>query len=382
MKNYTLFAFLLLFFGCKEKLPPVKNFPIIMTQQPTDINETGATFQAEIVRAGNYPTQEYGFLWDIKEPDINSSHKLILGTDINEGIIHVRIDSQLVKGFDYIVRAYGALSGKVVYGNPVSFTSLGDNYSPWGMEVSPHPFKIRGFGVSDGKKGHVFSCGQGTGSYYIFDPVTLFSEPSLHPVSQFGCYLSAYAKIDETLYLLSGGRPTPFYKYQNEAWSSVKSKVPFYTYNFDGFFLGFPFDNKFYVIASPNTYLYDIAADTWELKASFPGNEGIPIGGTYLGDKVYMATSTKKILIYDPVTDQWSFFSEYPGELRDFEEGGLTGFSDDKTNTLYFGKIGVETEIYAYELDNTRWSVNSFSPPQNFTGRVFYSFLHAGKLYF
>ena len=117
-------------------------------------------------------------------------------------------------------------------------------------------------------------------------------------------------------------------------------------------------------------------------KASFPGNEGIPIGGTYLGDKVYMATSTKKILIYDPVTDQWSFFSEYPGELRDFEEGGLTGFSDDKTNTLYFGKIGVETEIYAYELDNTRWSVNSFSPPQNFTGRVFYSFLHAGKLYF
>ena len=115
----------------REELSP-REYPRLSTQAVTDIDESGATFRAELLTAGRSPVTEYGFVWN--ENSINSglvptlsstTERLTLTGALNPGPFEGRVDFGLRKGAGYMVRAYVRTNGYTVYGTPVRFGAQG-----------------------------------------------------------------------------------------------------------------------------------------------------------------------------------------------------------------------------------------------------------------
>lgn len=63
-KIFILAIFLVSFIGCKEKDFIVqRDYPVIITNQPTSNDETGVTLSAEIRFQEKERIQEMGFIW-------------------------------------------------------------------------------------------------------------------------------------------------------------------------------------------------------------------------------------------------------------------------------------------------------------------------------
>jgi hypothetical protein len=385
MKNYIPFFAIIFLWGCEPKLPTVKEFPVITTLEPAELDSSGVTFRAEILRAGISQTIEHGFTWKVTNPASPGSETTIVGQNIEDGIFELRVDTQLIRGLEYTVQAYASTLNNIVYGNPVTFTSLGDNYAPWALEQALSPAEASIRGVSDGEKGYLTSCVNDGRAYYTFDPVNLLSESSNQPSNEFLCYGKGYAKVGNDFYVASTYRPESLFKYVKDEWDKLKTTPPYQFDEFNGFIMGFPYQNKFYLVGAPNTYQYDTDLNTWEKMAEFPGDKVALAGGTYLNDIAYVVTENEEIFTYDPVLNQWSFFTDYPGDLEYREE--IIGYAAD--NTLYFGYAvrpdrsdPAKEAIFAYSLTDNQWKVYDEGPPQEFTERGRFVFSLDGKVFF
>jgi N-acetylneuraminic acid mutarotase len=104
--------------NCEKEKVATKEYPRIITLPVTEISESGAKFSAEIISGDVSTINECGFAW-------NYGDTLIIkeGVENNgfSGIAH----SALVKGQNYEVCSYIKTDKYTVYGNKVSFVSLG-----------------------------------------------------------------------------------------------------------------------------------------------------------------------------------------------------------------------------------------------------------------
>jgi hypothetical protein len=116
LKLFMLAVAFPFFIGCEDKEPIIRDYPIIITLAPAEIDSTGATFQGKIAMHGLVPTTSYGFLWNTTDPLINNSPKVIVGENINESAFKIRVDTALVKGLKYKIRTFATYENKVVYG--------------------------------------------------------------------------------------------------------------------------------------------------------------------------------------------------------------------------------------------------------------------------
>jgi N-acetylneuraminic acid mutarotase len=101
-------------------------YPLIQTGDITDIDSTGAVFNAKIADLGKEKVDEYGFVWDTKqEPDILRSEKYKISTLPKTGAVKEHISTTLKNGVKYYVRAFIKSNNYLTYGKEVSFTSSG-----------------------------------------------------------------------------------------------------------------------------------------------------------------------------------------------------------------------------------------------------------------
>jgi hypothetical protein len=376
----------LILFSCEEE-PDIKEFPIITTLSPQNIDESGATFRGEFVYDGKNEITSYGFTWDGVEPNIKTSEKIVLGTQPSKGIFETRINSHLGKGFEYKIRAFATYNDKTVYGNTVTILSKGSEKSIWSKELTGITLQGWGdtYGFSDGEDGYVIFQ---DGKSYRFEP----SEGKFYAIADFpksGNSGTQYTSVcvDNIQYVFSSINQY-LYKLERGLWN-IKTKTPFNYGNTYGYSHGYTTQNKIYLLSSSIAYNYNPFNNAWQKLSSIPIYYS-SVGGTDLNGYAYLMDNGNYINEYNPQDDTWNRISAYPGTYPEgsilFERyhGNTTGFSHG--NTVYFGFCYGEyaktigTSIWGYNLPSNTWNKIEAFPEELKSGEIFY-FSIKGKLY-
>ena len=118
--------------GCKDAEMKTFNFPFLVTEPVLEIDANGATFTATVIVSGKDTITEYGFIWSDGLTNFKTSV-------INNSILKefkIRIKSDLVLNQTYSCKAYITTTKHLVYGNTVTFESLG-SLLPQILDFSP-----------------------------------------------------------------------------------------------------------------------------------------------------------------------------------------------------------------------------------------------------
>ena len=119
----VLLIFSSFLFGCKDAELQTSEFPLLVTQLVSEINTTGATFQASIVVHGKEDITDYGFIWS----DGTTEMKISLLNKSSLKDFKIRIKSDLILNTNYWCKAYITTTHHLVYGNKIKFTSQGSS---------------------------------------------------------------------------------------------------------------------------------------------------------------------------------------------------------------------------------------------------------------
>lgn len=370
-----------------EKEPDIKEFPILTTLNPINIDETGVTFRGELVQEGKNKTTSYGFTWSIQEPNIKTSEKIVIGNELSQGIFETRIDSLLAKGFEYKIRTFATYNDKTVYGNTVTFVSKGSEKSLWSKELSGISLEGWGtpYGWSDEENGYVifqnakvyrFDSEKG-----LFSPVADFPESGNSGTKYTSIGINniqyVFSDIDKNLYQLKSG-----------VWS-IKTNTPFYYGYFGGYYHGYSTLNQIFLLSSTQSFNYNPETSLWQTKSAMPA-QNFTIGGTDLNGFAYVMDCGKNIKKYNPQEDTWQNITTFPGSFPEGSvhfnryDGKIIGFSHD--NNVYFGfshddyVADIVESIWGFNLSTNSWEEIEAFPKDLTSDDIFYFFLK-GKLY-
>ncbi len=118
--------------GCKDAEMKTFNFPFLVTKPVSEIDANGATFTATVIVSGKDTITEYGFIWSDGLTNFKTS--VINNSVLKE--FKIRIKSDLVLNQTYSCKAYIITTKHLVYGNTVTFESLG-SLLPQILDFSP-----------------------------------------------------------------------------------------------------------------------------------------------------------------------------------------------------------------------------------------------------
>lgn len=375
MKNiYILLLPLIFIFGCKDAEPDAREFPIILTNSPTDVDETGATFQGRLISEGKLPTTSYGFVWGIKDQTVEIANRISIDENPGATKFAIRIDHALAKDVEYKIRAFATSENTTVYGNTISFISKGSTQNGWTI-LNSNAKNIYGYVA--------YSFSDGEFGYRLNHTKMVRFDPSTYQISDYTDFPASGG--DFTNYTVVGlGRDQYFfsslsnwlYRLSNGKWNT-QSGIPFPYWEFGYYYQGLSANNKIYILSSYESYMYDPNSDTWEHKARLPIEGGYSNAGTTLNGKAYVITSDKNLWEYDPVTDKWSLKSQYPGILGD----RLVSFSYN--SKLYFGisttrkeaNMLVDKRLWSLDLASNKWIMVEEFPADHDYGGLFYFFI-------
>jgi hypothetical protein len=373
MKRLPLLLLLLtVIFGCKDVLPDAKEFPVIHTDSPKAIDETGATFQGEIIVAGKSPATSYGFFWGIKDPKIEKSNKITLDENPSSNSFSIRIDHALAKDVEYKIRAFATSDDITVYGNAVNFTSKGSSNNGWTIIDSAVNIGDPFYSCSDTENGYVIHSSSKTDR---FDPVTnKFSGIADFPARIYSLQFMSVTSGTSLYFMYTNY--SNFFRLVDGEWT-WQTKIPFESWLFTGYYQGLSVNNKIYILSSYQSFMYDPVTYEWQSKARLPIEVGTSNGGTTLNGKAYVITTDKNLWEYDPAADKWIIKTQYPGALGD----RLAAFSYKEK--LYFGLSSVSQQgthlvdslLWCYDLTSNKWTVREKFPTDHIYGRLFSFFL-------
>lgn len=110
---------------CSQEQVDSRPYPRVSTLAITDINSSGATFHGEMIYSGT-SIKDYGFAWSMnKIPTFENSDTVSLGQLTSLGKFSKTVSRSLLPGTKYFVRGYLRTDSYLVYGDIVSFLSLG-----------------------------------------------------------------------------------------------------------------------------------------------------------------------------------------------------------------------------------------------------------------
>jgi hypothetical protein len=141
-----------------------RNYPKVSTENVNNISADGATFIAEITESGNAEISEHGFVWSTSPtPNLDYSNRIFLGPFNGTGEFTADINTTFIEGKSYYISAFVKSGDYTVYGNIVTFTSLGSK-APVVTGVFPDK---AGWGDTITITGEQFSYLRGTNTVYI-----------------------------------------------------------------------------------------------------------------------------------------------------------------------------------------------------------------------
>ncbi len=125
-RNFLLVSLLALLVKCDEEDVISRNYPRLKTLSVTEITSDGARLNAEIIFRGEFEIMNYGFVWGESEnPTLESSDRVIYSENIQSERFSETIKTTLKEETLYFVRAFVETDDFIVYGENISFMSLG-----------------------------------------------------------------------------------------------------------------------------------------------------------------------------------------------------------------------------------------------------------------
>jgi hypothetical protein len=106
-----------------------RDYPIIRTLGSTEVNQTGASIEFEIVKDSKATITSYGVeYFDLSQPSVPYPEWVFteeISGKPSGNLGKVRLQYDLLKNENYIAVPFVKISGKTVFGEPTTFTSLG-----------------------------------------------------------------------------------------------------------------------------------------------------------------------------------------------------------------------------------------------------------------
>src|SRR6187549_280184 len=133
---FGIFLFVTLFVSCLDEEEIKRDYPKIVTNAVSEISASGATLSGTIESSALSTITEYGFVWGLNENLIPENSFSIKYGIPESNIVSAKISSSLVAKKIYYTRFYVKTDSKTVYGNLVTFKSLGSE-GPVVKELSP-----------------------------------------------------------------------------------------------------------------------------------------------------------------------------------------------------------------------------------------------------
>lgn len=135
--NIIILSALLVISSCKKEVEKIyKEYADVELSEIVS-SDSGATYKAKIVSQGNYEIKDYGFVWaEDKSSPVLSDFKISLGSNLLNPEFSTTVQSDLVKGKKYYVRAYVQTSKYLIYSKEKIFTS-GGSLAPEITSFSP-----------------------------------------------------------------------------------------------------------------------------------------------------------------------------------------------------------------------------------------------------
>ena len=125
LKNYAILSLVILLFACEDAGIVPKDYPYLLTKEPSNLTENSISFNAEVISLGDAEVTEYGFIWSTEDPTLTRGNKIAITTPIGVEEYTAEADFGLIKDQEQFVRAYLITEDQKVLGNVVSFISNG-----------------------------------------------------------------------------------------------------------------------------------------------------------------------------------------------------------------------------------------------------------------
>ena len=107
-----------------------REYPRLKTLPVTNITSGGATLNAEFQLRGDIQINNYGFVWFLHQnafPTLENANQIVVSENIVSDNFSISIGSGFAEGETYDLRAFVQVNDHVVYGEKISFRSLGSN---------------------------------------------------------------------------------------------------------------------------------------------------------------------------------------------------------------------------------------------------------------
>ncbi len=126
--NLSFALLLFSFSSCNQEEIRPREFPRLETLAVTEVDSTGATFNAKIISLGNQSIEEYGFVWGSSgSTNIDLGEWKTIAGSPSSSLFSARIPATLAKNKSYYVKAYTKTQDYKNYGLAVNFVSQGSN---------------------------------------------------------------------------------------------------------------------------------------------------------------------------------------------------------------------------------------------------------------
>ena len=127
LRNFLIILTILVtFFRCTKNNDIVIP-PNVITQEVSNITDKGALFSATVDNVSQGEALEYGFVWSSTAQAPTISDETVILNPTVEPFYSIEITTRLESQVEYYVRAYIKTEEFIIYGNIVSFLSLGSS---------------------------------------------------------------------------------------------------------------------------------------------------------------------------------------------------------------------------------------------------------------
>jgi hypothetical protein len=374
MKNRSLILLFILqvLFGCENYIPEERNFPILKTLTPVDIDSSGVTFKAEVVRKGTMETTSYGFLLNNSgEPEDQGAYKVVVGDKIEAGDYKVRLDHVLVSGYKYKIRAFATFNGSIVYGDVVKIQSMGSSKCPWSVRLNDISLEgwFKSVSSSTDEKGLiVFQSSHA----YEYDPErNEINAISNFPLTGNSGTLFACANLNNSIYFLQNINKL-VYEFDNGAWSLVANGQNNLWYNTP--YIGISSKGIVYALSSIEAVSFDPSTNITSQWYPLPMSIGGFMGGCQLNDTSYIITTSKELWRTEyPFTNR-VLAGTYPGKLIGKAFAFVSG------SKIFIGSAGSK-DVWIWDTTTKIWSEIDQFPAASVTWSDIFSFTVKSKFY-
>ncbi len=127
MKKLAYIAALIFLATCTQEEITSREYPRVRTLEVANITASGALFRGTVFYAPS-PMTDHGFIWaELPNLDLKNAELVSLGPKTGTGDFQAKIERSMEAGKKYYARAYAKTDKYEVYGDILSFVSLGSD---------------------------------------------------------------------------------------------------------------------------------------------------------------------------------------------------------------------------------------------------------------